>query len=307
MFATLFSTISFSNVAQAQPLSMDYEDRSKISFELQTLGYDYSRLVAPSIHEDYIPLSGPSHRLVTDFEADNVTINNQNLVVENGEPIHVGTAKFTNYTDSPQKFNSQEYSQTFTHSIANTTSHTLKVGAESKGSIQVPVIGYDLTLKVEYDFSKANTETETKAETFIMKSQTVEVKPMQSIKVVAKLERAKIRTDLTLGVDLFAKVPMAQSKSSPKEYYAMSVGNFIKAYKRNQRLGVLPPDEISPKFEFVNRFKGPSELYSHYTGGKSNVVADIGTNLVVSFYDITEGEDNPKLIKSTSSKTELAN
>lgn len=302
MSLSLFLTLPFGcETVNAETQDLDPNTKVEIQNYLYYMSDEFSKLY-PNHRPGYGPLT--KIKPLTEFETDNISVNHSDIITEPLQPIHVATSKFTNHTNETQKFQTQEYSESYTNSITNTTTHTFKAGVDTKGTIDIVVAKLDTTLKVEYNFasSEANTQSETK--TYSMKSQGINVKPHQTIQVIAKLERAKISTDLDLGVDLYARVPVAESITNPNTYLHSAVGSFVSDYRSYQDLGVIPYNRYAGRFKRIYRYKtnpdGKENFfnpYARYTGGHSKVIADVGTSLVVDIYDITNGEDNPQLLE----------
>lgn len=276
--------------ASAAPVYLEPDTQLLIGADLAHMGYVFSQNYDfNEIPNGYRRIRSP--RNIYDLEAQNAEVTREKVNIEELSAIHVATSTLKNNTDTVQRFQTQEYSESYTNSVTNTTTHTFKIGVDSKGSIELPIGKGETTLKVEYNFADANSKTTSETKTYVLKSQPVEVQPHQAISVVASLKRARISADLLLKTDLTCKVPVLEHENS-NDTLVYDLSDFMLLYNTSEDRGLIPNLEYSKNYIRVNSNR------VNYYGGRSQIIADVGTDLVVEFFDVTDGKENAKLINT---------
>ncbi|MGG5325650.1 hypothetical protein IGJ83_003291 [Enterococcus pernyi] len=295
----LFSIVSFSSivcassslVSYASEVSLDPEARNKIDGELSVMASEYSQFGFKSWNDPDkgpLPIPLPTKNL----KAKNAKVHVYNIHEEETEPMHVATAKLVNHSNIDQDMRTQEYSQSFTDSTTNTTSHTFKIGEETKGVFEIPLAKFEVTVKAEYDFSNTNSTTHSETKTYKMNSQVVKVPAGRTMMVEAKLIRGKVAADLALQTELDAEIPWAIDKTG---VLYEDAGGWATNYRWHYDQGQLPKHDYSTQYDFKTR-DGKSRMT--YDGGYSKTLSEFGSHLELDFYDITDGTENAKLVES---------
>lgn len=289
--SSMFCMLKSSEV-KAAPVTLDPEARLKISNELSYMALEHSQLsfseltYPPDQHPLFMPMP-PRYLFAEDA---NIKISDMNE--EEMEPLHVGTAKLTNHTNADQDMRTQEYSQTYTDSVTNTATHTFKIGLDSKGSIEIPLAKFESTLKIEYDFSTTNSKTRTESKIYKINSQVVKVPAGKTYLVKAKLVKGKATAKLALSTALNTQIPYGYDKDGLLYHDG---GLWAVLYQWDYRMDKLPKHEYSTQYD-SRRKDGKSQMT--YDGGYSKVLSEFGSHLTLDFYDITNGEQNAKLVET---------
>lgn len=226
------------------------------------------------------------------LKAKNAKIHVYNIHEEESELIHVATAKLENHTNIDQDMRTQEYSQSFADSTTNTTSHTFKIGEETKGVFEIPLAKFEVTVKAEYDFSNTNSTTHSETKIHKMNSQVVKVPAGRTMMVEAKLIRGKVAADLALQTELDAEIPWVIDKTG---VLYEDAGGWATNYRIHYDQRELPKHDCSTQYDSALR---DGKLRMTYDGRYSKTLSEFGSHLELDFYDITDGAENAKLVES---------
>lgn len=292
--SSMFCMLSPSKVMAAS-VTLDPEAHAKISNELSHMALEYSQYISPewTLPYDTYPLlipTPPHYLLAEDAKVQVTDINEEEM-----EPLHVGTSKLTNHTNAEQDMRTQEYSQTYTDSVTNTATHTFKIGLDSKGSVEIPLAKFETTLKTEYDFTKTDSTTRSESKIYKINSQVVKVPAGKTYLVKAKLVKGKASAKLTLSTGLNTQIPYAFNNRTGLLYD--DGGDWISNYLVQYNKDKLPKHDYVTQYNYRIKDKDRQEQMT-YDGGYSNVLSEFGSHLTLDFYDITNGEQNAKLVET---------
>ena len=83
-----------------------------------------------------------------------------------GDVVYIGRAVLTNNSSTEQTLTTQSFSETVEDTVSTTTTHAVGTSVSASGNFQVPFVGSTgIALSSKYDFSKANTNTNTRSVT----------------------------------------------------------------------------------------------------------------------------------------------
>lgn len=119
------------------------------------------------------------------------------------ELIFSGNTRLTNTTNEKQTLTSQAFDFSEANTVSATTTNAVGTSISASASFNVPIIGsLNTSISTQYNFSKAETNSESKTVTYKIPSQSITLNPGQTVEVRARLEKVKTSGKVKLVGDL---------------------------------------------------------------------------------------------------------
>lgn len=123
--------------------------------------------------------------------------------MEKTELIFSGNTRLTNTTNEKQTLTSQAFDFSEANTVSATTTNAVGTSISASASFNVPIIGsLNTSISTQYNFSKAETNSESKTVTYKIPSQSITLNPGQTVEVRARLEKVKTSGKVKLVGDL---------------------------------------------------------------------------------------------------------
>lgn len=122
---------------------------------------------------------------------------------EKTELIFTGNTRLTNTTDQKQTLTSQAFDFAESNTISATTTNSIGTSVSASATFNIPIVGsLNTTISTQYNFSKADTKSESKTVTYKIPSQSITLEPGQTVEVRARLEKVKTAGKVRLIGDI---------------------------------------------------------------------------------------------------------
>lgn len=177
-----------------------------IDYELQVARISKASEIskAEQINQDNLPVTGDAVSEKTDVNLENLRVEPINdSKVEKTELIFSGNTRLTNTTNEKQTLTSQAFDFSEANTVSATTTNAVGTSISASASFNVPIIGsLNTSISTQYNFSKAETNSESKTVTYKIPSQSITLNPGQTVEVRARLEKVKTSGKVKLVGDL---------------------------------------------------------------------------------------------------------
>lgn len=177
-----------------------------IDYELQVARISKASEIskAEQINQDNLPVTGDAVSEKTDVNLENLRVEPINdSKVEKTELIFSGNTQLTNTTNEKQTLTSQAFDFSEANTVSATTTNAVGTSISASASFNVPIIGsLNTSISTQYNFSKAETNSESKTVTYKIPSQSITLNPGQTVEVRARLEKVKTSGKVKLVGDL---------------------------------------------------------------------------------------------------------
>lgn len=177
-----------------------------IDYELQVARISKASEIskAEQINQDNLPVTGDVVSEKTDVNLENLRVEPINdSKVEKTELIFSGNTRLTNTTNEKQTLTSQAFDFSEANTVSATTTNAVGTSISASASFNVPIIGsLNTSISTQYNFSKAETNSESKTVTYKIPSQSITLNPGQTVEVRARLEKVKTSGKVKLVGDL---------------------------------------------------------------------------------------------------------
>ena len=141
-----------------------------------------------------------SSKIVGIQETDKSNFNIENMNVENitssqkleNRNLYYGETILTNNLDTEQTLNSSAFDFTENNTVTTTTTNVVGTTFSVSSSFNLPLIGnLNSSISAKYDFSKANSNSQSTTVTYKVPQQSIKLKPHQTVIVRARLIKTK--------------------------------------------------------------------------------------------------------------------
>ena len=177
-----------------------------IDYELQVARISKASEIskAEQINQDNLPVTGDAVSEKTDVTLENLRVEPINdSKVEKTELIFSGNTRLTNTTNEKQTLTSQAFDFSEANTVSATTTNAVGTSISASASFNVPIIGsLNTSISTQYNFSKSETNSESKTVTYKIPSQSITLNPGQTVEVRARLEKVKTSGKVKLVGDL---------------------------------------------------------------------------------------------------------
>lgn len=177
-----------------------------IDYELQVARISKASEIskAEQINQDNLPVTGDAVSEKTDVNLENLRVEPINdSKVKKTELIFSGNTRLTNTTNEKQTLTSQAFDFSEANTVSATTTNAVGTSISASASFNVPIIGsLNTSISTQYNFSKAETNSESKTVTYKIPSQSITLNPGQTVEVRARLEKVKTSGKVKLVGDL---------------------------------------------------------------------------------------------------------
>lgn len=198
---------------------------------------------------------------------------------EKTELIFSGNTRLTNTTKEKQTLTSQAFDFSESNTISSTTTHSIGTSVSASATFNIPIVGsLNTTISTQYNFSKAETNSQSKTVTYKIPSQSITLEPGQTVEVRARLEKVKTAGKVRLIGDLNGS---ETGNIDLQKLVATRGNNFV--WKSFTQI----PYELS--------FNG------QHVEGEGTYQAEYGSNLYIDVIDVSTNE--VKTIQATASDT----
>lgn len=122
---------------------------------------------------------------------------------EKTELLFSGNSRLTNTTNQKQTLTSQAFDFSESNTVSATTTNSIGTSMSASATFNIPIIGsLNTTISTQYNFSKADTNSQSKTVTYKIPSQSITLEPGQTVEVRARLEKVKTAGNVRLIGDL---------------------------------------------------------------------------------------------------------
>lgn len=122
---------------------------------------------------------------------------------EKTELIFTGNTRLTNTTGQKQTLTSQAFDFAESNTVSSTTTNSIGTSVSASATFNIPIVGsLNTSISTQYNFSKADTKSESKTVTYKIPSQSITLEPGQTVEVRARLEKVKTSGTVRLIGDL---------------------------------------------------------------------------------------------------------
>ena len=208
------------------------------------------------------------------------------------EPVYIGRTVFVNNSETSQTtLATQAYEQMVTNEVSATTTHSVGISVTASGGFQVPVVGQlGVSLTASYDFSKSNTNTESKTIVIRIEPQRVVVPANSTIEVKVYLQMLKVTGNVILKGDLSG----TESGDAWWQGYNRFAGYWWNGLSRIPYTFNL--SDYADRLLCARNADGSVQV-----GGYGTYVATVGSQLIVEVNDLESGESWETWLPQTSS------
>ncbi|EGT0000527.1 ETX/MTX2 family pore-forming toxin [Clostridium perfringens] len=136
---------------------------------------------------------GIQDTIKSNFNIENTKVENINSSqkLENRN-LYYGETTLTNNLDTEQTLNSSAFDFTENNTVKTTTTNVVGTTFSVSSSFELPLIGnLNSSISAKYDFSKANSNSQSTTVTYKVPQQSIKLKPHQTVIVRAKLIKTK--------------------------------------------------------------------------------------------------------------------
>ena len=252
---------------------------SALEYELQAARVQKVKEVVSAREKELnTALRGDAIAQKTDVGVDNLRVEPvEGNHEEKTELIFTGNTRLTNTTDQKQTLTSQAFDFAESNTISATTTNSIGTSVSASATFNIPIVGsLNTTISTQYNFSKADTKSESKTVTYKIPSQSITLEPGQTVEVRARLEKVK-----TAGkVRLIGDVNGTES-------------GYVNLQKLVGDIGLVPTPDHKLTTGLVYKWKNfeqkPYELSfsNQHVEGEGTYQAECGSNLYIDVVDVS--------------------
>lgn len=189
-----------------------------------------------------------------------------------------GSETLTNNLSTPLNMQSNSVTYSVTNGTSVTTTHAFDLGYSNTASFNIFFVKDKMTVKADYNFSHAGTQSDSTTITRTIPSQTIPVKPGHTVVVDYVMSLGTATGNLNLNANLTGNSVSGLPKVTNGNKYVDSdfnkMGDLLQGCDDKNSFSYVSPDTVA------------------YTGGSATYNSSHYSNTQLRVYDQTSGETN---------------
>lgn len=290
------ATLVYANDIQTESVGKgitlnDVDELTKIKYDCRDLGFvlSYNKKLNGEINEnERLSDYKNSYLEPSLLTSTPVAKLNNDMVLENGSPVAAHNASLTNNTGTEQRLSSAAFEYRQSDSVTTQTSHAVGGSLTTSAEMKFPFISGSMSIEAHYDFGHTNAVTSTEDKIWSVPSQSLLIPAKHTYKLLWILNEGTASGTVDLDCEVSAQIPFKKNPNHPTDTMKYPIGDAISEQER--LVNILQDSAYT--WEMGNRWQRIDSNTATKKLTNAKYKAKIGTELLLSVYDVTDGKNN---------------